>query len=302
MKSSNHITTTSTIINWSDGTTTLIPCTDRNYAKIIKGIHDGLPEAKLRNIINTVTTWHSWSGGSIVERAGIVYAKTPEGLVRVPDQLRDVLNRFKEINGEARAFCRFLYKLMQNPSKTSVDTFYSYVKRYDLTITDEGNVRGYKAVTWEWLDKHTETIKNTIGSNPKMERNQVCDNPNVACSTGFHFGSVSYVKGFAARFGQPKGDRIILVDVDPADIVCVPHDCDCGKVRCSSYKVVAAYVGELEVYAGAGLKGGSVLLSQQDVERLLGLDCFEGSAKCRACGYEFSDKREKFCPECGTRR
>ena len=30
----------------------------------------------------------------------------------------------------------------------------------------------------------------------------------------------------------------MIVEIDPSDVVSVPHDCDCQKLRTASYKVV----------------------------------------------------------------
>ena len=33
----------------------------------------------------------------------------------------------------------------------------------------------------------------------------------------------------------------MVVEIDPSDVVSVPHDCDCQKLRTSKYKVVGHY-------------------------------------------------------------
>ena len=69
-----------------------------------------------------------------------------------------------------------------------------------------------------------------------MRRNGVCDDANVGCSSGFHAGSYEYAKGYASG-----GGNLMVVEIDPSDVVSVPFDCDCQKLRTAKYKVVAHY-------------------------------------------------------------
>lgn len=111
------------------------------------------------------------------------------------------------------------------------------------------------------------------------------------------------MKSYAGCVG-PGCSRIVLVEVDPADIVSVPYDCSCGKVRCSTYKVVAEYQGELAGYAGAGLKSALVDVNAAAARVLQEMEddyaqTVRNSGRCSVCGSEVEDDH-RFCPECGT--
>ena len=41
-------------------------------------------------------------------------------------------------------------------------------------------------------------------------------------------------------------DRCIIVKINPEDVVSVPLDCECQKLRTTSYEVVKLYEGEME--------------------------------------------------------
>jgi hypothetical protein len=69
-----------------------------------------------------------------------------------------------------------------------------------------------------------------------MKRNQVCDDADVGCSDGFHAGSYEYAKGYAHG-----GGHLMRVEIDPSDVVSVPKDCDCQKLRTAKYTVVALH-------------------------------------------------------------
>ena len=299
------ITNKAITVTFGDGSTRTIPASDRSYADAVKAVASKVPESRLLQIIDRPRTIAAWSGGSVVAKGNQVLCKTPDGLVPVPDCLVTVLQEFVENDWPVLPFCRFIYRLMQNTSRRSVETLYGYIQNYGITITESGKLRGYKAVTWDFKDKHTGTVDNSIGAKPNMSRNLVDDDPDRGCSVGFHWGCIEYVMSFARNFGQPGGDRIILVEVDPADVVCVPYDCSCGKVRCNTYEVVSEYAGELATFADAGLKQ-DVDTGAANIEKA---KAAVAAAKkpgkrrtrfCRVCGDRLKAS-DVFCPGCGTR-
>ena len=73
-----------------------------------------------------------------------------------------------------------------------------------------------------------------------MTRNAVCDDANIGCSYGFHAGSLEYAKGYGS------GGHLMVVEIDPRDVVSVPLDCDQQKLRTAKYKVVSHYEKKLE--------------------------------------------------------
>jgi len=73
-----------------------------------------------------------------------------------------------------------------------------------------------------------------------MTRNNVCDDANIGCSDGFHAGSLDYARSFGL------GGNLMVVEIDPADVVSVPSDCNCQKLRTCKYKVVSLFERKLE--------------------------------------------------------
>jgi hypothetical protein len=53
-----------------------------------------------------------------------------------------------------------------------------------------------------------------------------------------HAGSLSYATGF--------GPTHVIVKIDPADVVSIPTDCSCQKLRTCAYEVVALCQGKME--------------------------------------------------------
>jgi hypothetical protein len=129
---------------------------------------------------------------------------------------------------------------MANPSRRAVNELYSFLAHKNMPITDAGTFLAYKSVRSDYTDHHTGNFNNSIGNTLQMIRNNVCDDHNQGCSVGFHAGSLEYASSFGGQ------DSILLiVEIDPADVVSVPSDCNCQKLRTCKYKVVAKYDGPL---------------------------------------------------------
>ena len=69
-----------------------------------------------------------------------------------------------------------------------------------------------------------------------MERNAVDDDKDRTCSSGLHFCSKDYL----GHFG---GERIMILKINPRDVVSIPSDYNDSKGRACRYEVI----GELGV-------------------------------------------------------
>jgi hypothetical protein len=133
---------------------------------------------------------------------------------------------------------RFMENLMENPSKRSVDQVYGFLEKNSLPITEDGCFLAYKRVREDYMDIHSGTIDNSIGASVVMDRNLVDDNPDSHCSSGLHFCSESYLGHFGSG-SQP----VMILKINPADVVSIPTDYNGAKGRCCAYEVVAQVNG-----------------------------------------------------------
>ncbi len=134
---------------------------------------------------------------------------------------------------------KFLNSVKQNPSRSSVEELYIFLESNDLPITEDGHFLAYKRVTDTYKDKHTGKFDNSIGAKPSMKRNDVDDRRDVTCSKGLHFCALKYAEGF----GQGP---IMVLKINPKDVVSIPNDYNNQKGRCSDYEVVAEYSGKFK--------------------------------------------------------
>ena len=136
---------------------------------------------------------------------------------------------------------KFITRLQLNPSKRAVDELYTFLEHKNLPYTETGTFLAYKAVRNDFTDKHSGKFFNGVGEVLSMPRNKVDDDKNVGCSYGFHAGTLQYASNFAGG-----SDRLVLVEIDPADVVSIPTDCEFQKLRTCRYKVVAEYERPLD--------------------------------------------------------
>lgn len=137
---------------------------------------------------------------------------------------------------------KFLENLMENPSMQSQQELYDFLEHENLPITEDGCFLAYKAVNSDFKDKWRGTFDNKVGQVCEMRRAKVDDNRGRGCSAGLHAGALNYV----ANYGNvDAGDNIVIVKINPEDVVSVPSDCNCEKLRTCKYEVVGLYQGEL---------------------------------------------------------
>ncbi len=200
----------------------------------------------------------------------------------------------------------FLARVQANPSATSQKELYDFLEHRGLPINSEGFVLGYKAVRSDFLDKYTGTIDNSVGKTVEMPRPKVDDNRANHCSFGLHVGALDYV----TWYGRPdNGDKIIILEFDPADAVSVPSDHNFMKLRVCKYKVIGLFEGELlEPVYNVSEKGiNKWEPSAEDVDDMYDPEDVESYdddeddelLECENCGetYEPYDGYDEFCSE-----
>lgn len=145
-----------------------------------------------------------------------------------------IVGRIFEVieNGlDVQPMVKFIENLMNNPSKRAVDELFGFLDACDLPITSDGHFLAYKRVRGDYKDVYTGSMDNSVGQVVQIPRNMVDEDKNNTCSYGLHFCSYSYLKHFG-------GERIVVVKINPADVVAIPADYNNSKGRTCRYEVV----------------------------------------------------------------
>ena len=204
-------------------------------------------EERLTVLLSLKAVVEEYSIGQLtINSTGVLFRGNPLHSVdaeRVMAFLRDGLP-YKPI-------ANYISRKMANPSARAITELYNFLEHKNMPITDEGKIIAYKGVqnTFFSVMGNTNTvvlqgetdsgghIRNVIGATIEIERSSCDDDFRNGCSFGLHAGSLSYAKGW--------GERVLLVEIDPADVVSVPEDCSCQKLRCCKYRVLGEYSGPM---------------------------------------------------------
>lgn len=148
---------------------------------------------------------------------------------------KKLINMIKE-GYDVNYLVLFIENLMENPSNTAIMELYQFLENGNLPISKDGHFYAYKKVNNNFKDIYSNTFDNSIGSIPTMERNMVNDNRYETCSTGLHFCSYNYLESYASN--DKNSCKVVVVKVNPKDVVSIPIDYNFSKARTCRYEVV----------------------------------------------------------------
>ena len=230
---------------WVDGNLTLIVNNKAhqvlpdhmNYKMILEKLPTATNE-ELSSLLDIEQAVASYSDGMVEIKNGQVYY----GGEVVHGSISKRILQFMKQGLPFQPLVQFLDNLMQNPSMQSQKELYDFLEHENLAITSDGYFLAYKAVRGDYMDKYAGKFRNQVGDVCEMTRAKVDDNRSRGCSQGLHAGALNYVASYGSI---DAGDKIVIVKINPKDVVSIPSDSNCEKLRTCRYEVVAEYEGEL---------------------------------------------------------
>lgn len=169
----------------------------------------------------------------VTVKAGIVYYRGEE----IHSVLTQKMIELLEEGYDVTPMIKFLQNLLQNPSLRAVTELYSFLEVGGLPLTEDGCFLAYKRVRSDYLDIHSGKFSNRVGQILEMPREEVDWDRTRTCSTGFHFCSFKYLPSFSSS----PNDRVMILKINPRDVVSIPADYNNTKGRTSRYEVFAEY-------------------------------------------------------------
>lgn len=130
-----------------------------------------------------------------------------------------------------KAYHKFLSKVKENPRKYVEEELYAFLESGNFPIADDGDFYAFKKITSDYKDDRTGTMDNRPGKYVKMNRKDVCDDRTQTCSAGLHFAAMEYARTYS-------GTKLVILKINPEDVVSIPNDYDNQKGRCCRYKVI----------------------------------------------------------------
>ena len=214
---------------------TLVTATNghRNWTKIVDAVRakDWDAAYTLINQVDAVRAYAETSPAAVeagIEIRGnsIYFDGTP-----LNGALVERILRMREEEFDFEPMLELLKNIQANPSYRAREQLYSFLESNQLPITPDGCFMAYKSIRDDWKDIYTGTIDNSVGQKVTMNRFAVDDDPNRTCSAGLHVCSLEYLKSY-------RGQRLVAVKVNPADVVSVPTDYNNSKMRVCAYEVI----------------------------------------------------------------
>lgn len=225
-----------------------------NWDSILKTIREDDVDAFV-NAIDIKKSFQNYTVGNVrIVGSEVYYGSTRLGGVVVERIFSFMANKLP-----VDPIMKFIDNLFKNPSSRAVNELYRFLEHKNLPITSEGYFRAYKGLNGDFYSvtagnitlvsgnvRSDGRIYNGVGETIECVRHQVDDNKDNTCSYGLHAGSLEYAKGFAAG-------KMVIVEINPADVVSIPSDCEGQKLRTCKYKVVEEYVAPLDdTYVNTG--------------------------------------------------
>jgi len=227
--------------------------THPHYAALVECVHTGDGEEFVR-LLNTGHEIENWSEGDFEFRDGFLYFEDEQVANQPTSRVIEMIQQ----GFPHEPMLNYLTNLYDNVSERAVQESYTWSSHKGLPITEDGMMVGYKGVAvyrgdtikvkngelkdGDHVDRYTrKTFRNNVGDVCSMKRRQVCDDHTQGCSSGLHVGTYEYACDWATSTGV-----VLLVKFNPKDIVSVPSDCNCQKMRVSEYEVIAIAREQLE--------------------------------------------------------
>lgn len=262
---------------FSDGTIQQIAQDNANYGRVV-GILTSTPvdeidEAALLELLipalsvgknlNRLSERVAFDGSNILFDGDVVADAIAEHILRIvkeggnPDSYK--------------ALVAFMEKLYTNPSESSRNSLYDFIVRHNITIDPDGDFYAYKGVkadlgsVWEGFGivdgvSMNGSLPNKPGSILEIPRSKVNADNAIGCGTGLHAGTYAYAEGWARGV-------LLLVKINPRDVVSVPSCSSYQKLRTCRYKVISQTTQQTKATTYTA-KAGSDLHSINTVDKL----------------------------------
>ena len=187
--------------------------------------------AKVNDLMNPIKAVLAYGRGKLavrVEDNEVIYKGST-----IDGQLGSRLMEMMQNNMPIDYLLKFVDKARLNPSFRAQKELYGFIEYGQLPITADGNFLARKVVAADFYDKHSHTVLYKPGTKVSMPRHKVDDNSQNTCSSGLHVYSKDYSANFAGA-----GDKFLLVEIDPTNVVAVPPDYSNTKMRVCEMLVV----------------------------------------------------------------
>lgn len=229
---------TSNLTVFLDGIVYSFPNNSIHGKNILNAIKKDVSIDEMRNIVNDKNKFKEYCKN--IDISGVVIT---DNTILIDDEeislsLAEQIRRHYNENISIVPIVNFIRKLRLNPSYRIREQMWNFIdisqKSGGFSLAVDGDILAYKKITSDYKDIYSNKIDNSIGTIVSMDRKMVDDDPNHTCSCGLHVCAYSYL----TYISSDGIDKVVLVKVNPKDVVSIPTDYNYAKMRCCRYEVI----------------------------------------------------------------
>lgn len=209
------------------------------YTKLVSYLKSGQDEF-FEAAYDVISAVNDFSEGYI----GVENGKLSWDGNTMPEMFTDTMLDMMDQGFPFEPMLNFLDNMSDNPSDNAVVELFDFMAHKQMPITADGCFLAYKAVRGDYKDLYSGSFDNSVGSVCEMPRADVNDNREHHCAAGLHVGAIDYAKeygGISDDNDGGSGNRLMICKVNPADVISVPTDSRCQKLRACRYEVVSEF-------------------------------------------------------------
>lgn len=254
---------------------TFLRCEDNASFECLSSALKKDDKKKIKELISMkfdlIEAINSFGDGKVGFQDGDLFYVTEDGDKNTIDT--KLTARIKEMirtGADAQVLIKFLDNLLDNPDPRAVRDFYDFLIVNNLAMTEDGYFLAYKIVAPDFKDLYTGTMDNSPGKVVSMPRSKVNPDPDETCSHGLHICSKDYLPNYGGFYGSNNGsNKILVVRVNPKDVVAFPKDYANAKARVCEYTVVGEFVAPKNLKEYIDKIEAGVTVNVEEIKKLI---------------------------------
>lgn len=282
-----YLVTTRSVSAFLNGKQYTANNTHINFQRIVEALKTGVTDvASFIHLFNVASAVQTQSAGKVMVVNGVVFYQGQE----VHNSLSNRIISMLQEGFGIEPITKFMENLFLNPSFRCVQSVYDFAEHNNCPITPDGGMLMFKKVRGDYYDIHSRTVLNkpygemtdaeraslprTMGKGVlvsvengnttiSVPRNMVDEDIDRTCSHGLHVCAEHYLPSLASN---DSTDHVLIVKVNPRDIVANPRDYNNAKLRVCRYEIV----GELPQEKAKTYFTSSVMTGTEDPNASVG--------------------------------
>jgi hypothetical protein len=231
------ITNTSLTFISEDGVPRSADRTHPNYDRLRDGLLDGASVDDLIQLVDTKAAIEGKTFGLVTVGNDAVWYRCKQLHGYLVEKLLAILGAGLDIT----PWATLLDNLMLNPDPATRADLPLFLEKARMPITLDGHFLAWRIVRENFFDVHSGQFDCSPGKVISMPREECDPNRDQTCSTGLHAAAFDYLSDYGLN---DSGRKVMLVKINPRDVVAVPSDYHNAKLRACQIEMLREVAAE----------------------------------------------------------